>query len=298
MPISLRQIHAFFEVAKTGSFTIAAQEMHLTQSAVSMLVQQLELELDLKLFDRVNRSAKLTEVGSHLLPTVERVLSDMRNLVGGAADLKALNRGTLRISAPQMLACSWMPPLLAKYRSLYPGIEVDLADVTGDGVVTAVAGNQSEIGIGPERTVPSSVKVQGLWVEQMQIVLPQTSPLAASNRSVTITQIQSQPWINYSEEFSQHLQRTIWAQTPQSRVSHIRVNSLTTALAMVSAGHGLTAAPRYANVFENQFNVAFRPIKGKDTGRLFCLYQRAGNSLSPAAASFVELVQQSLEPLE
>ena len=76
------------------------------------------------------------------------------------------------------------------------------------------------------------------------------------------------------------------------QMAEVRVNCLTTALAMVKAGHGLTAAPRYASVFEDQFDVVFRPLLGKDTGRLFCLYQRAGRSLSPAAASFVELVEQ------
>lgn len=292
MRISFRQIQAFYEVAQAGSFTIAAQEMNLTQSAVSMLVRQLELELDLKLFDRVSRAAKLTEAGANLLPTTERVLSDMRNVVDGAADLKALSRGTLRVSVPQMLACSWFPDLLADYRKKYPSIDLSLADMTGDGVVASVADNVSEIGIGPERAVPSDVMARGLWVEQMQIVLPRTSPLAGSVDGVALEQIQSQPWIHYSEEFSLHLKRTVGGGASMGQMAEVRVNCLTTALAMVKAGHGLTAAPRYASVFEDQFDVVFRPLLGKDTGRLFCLYQRAGRSLSPAAASFVDLVEQ------
>jgi DNA-binding transcriptional LysR family regulator len=292
----LRHTQAFYEVAQAGSFTIAAQEMNLTQSAVSMLVRQLELELDLKLFDRVNRAAKLTEVGANLLPTTERVLSDMRNVVDGAADLKALNRGTLRVSVPQMLACSWFPRFLADYRARYPSIDVSLADMTGDGVVASVADNLSEIGIGPERLVPSGVVARGLWIEQMQIVLPRTSPLAQSGEGLTLDQIQREPWIHYSEEFSLHLKQTVGEGASFGQVAEVRVNCLTTALAMVKAGHGLTAAPRYANVFEDQFDVVFRPLLGKDTGRLFCLYQRAGSSLSPAAASFVDLIEQEIAP--
>ena len=220
----------------------------------------------------------------------------MNNVLDGAADLKALKRGTLRMSIPQVLACSWMPPLLAEYRSLYPEIDIELADVTGDDVVAAVADNRSEIGIGPERTAPSSVKARGLWDEPIQIVVPRSSPLASSTGDVTLGEIHDQPWIHYSEEFSLHLNRTIWANAPHSRAAQIRVNCLTTALAMVGTGHGLTAAPRYARVFEDRFDVVFRPFENKASGRLFCLYQRAGNSLSPAAASFVDLVSQSLGP--
>ncbi|CAN0583032.1 unnamed protein product, partial [Ectocarpus sp. 12 AP-2014] len=192
----------------------------------------------------------------------------------------------------------WLPPGLAKFRTLYPDIAIELADVTGDEVVSAVANNLSEIGIGPERPIPSGVTSIGLWIEQMQIVLPGSSKLAQKTGNLTVADIQGQPWINYSDEFNLHLQRTVWTQAPQLQSAQVRVNSLTTALAMVNAGHGLTAAPRYANIFEDQFDVVFRTLQGKDTGRLFCLYQRTGNSLSPAAASFVALIQQSLDPLE
>ena len=77
-------MQAFHAVAAGSSFTEAAQRMNLTQSAVSMLVRQMEQELDLVLFDRVHRSARLTETGARLLPTVARILGDVGNVVDAA----------------------------------------------------------------------------------------------------------------------------------------------------------------------------------------------------------------------
>tara|TARA_R110000744_G_scaffold210587_1_gene329704 strand:+ start:594 stop:1490 length:897 start_codon:yes stop_codon:yes gene_type:complete len=290
MRLSFRQIQAFHEVAKTTSFTIAAQQMNLTQSAVSMLVRQMETELGLKLFDRINRSAQLTEVGSQLLPTVARVLNDMQNVVDGAADLKALHRGTLRLAVPQMLACSWLPTVLNDFRSRFPEIELDLTDVTGDTVVTSVANNTAEIGIGPERGAPSGVAMRQLWVEQIQVVIPRNSQLAEKRDGLTWQQLQAEKWIHYSNEFNMHLERTVWLRSVLAKSAHIRVGGLTTALAMVGSGHGLTAAPRYAKMFAEPFNVVFRSIAGENTGRAFCLYHQTGSALSPAASAFVDLV--------
>jgi DNA-binding transcriptional LysR family regulator len=74
MNISLRQMRAFVAVTRTGSFTGAARQLNLTQSAASMLVQQLEEELGLQLFNRASKAITLTEAGEQLLPPAQRIL--------------------------------------------------------------------------------------------------------------------------------------------------------------------------------------------------------------------------------
>ncbi|WP_171054008.1 LysR family transcriptional regulator [Arenibacterium halophilum] len=294
MRISLRQMQAFHAVAAGSSFTEAAQRMNLTQSAVSMLVRQMEQELDLVLFDRVHRSARLTETGARLLPTVARILGDVGNVVEAAADLRALHRGTLRLAVPPMLACSWLPPLLARFTRQHPAIELDLSDVTVDSVVSAIADSAAEIGIGPERSLPSGVARAPLWHETMQLVVPRGSPILSPEAMLEATEGSAPQWINYSDEFSLHLERTLWSRAPGARAAQVRVRNLTTALAMVGAGQGLTAAPRYARVFAQQFNVEFRPLSGPEADRAFYLYQRDGAALSPVAQAFVDLTRAQI----
>src|SRR3546814_11018322 len=77
-----------------------------------------------------------------------------------------------------MLACSWLPPVLARYRSLYPQIAVTVTDTTADRVVETVRQGEAEIGIGPERPAPDTVQSDLPWQERMQCVCPASSPLA------------------------------------------------------------------------------------------------------------------------
>jgi len=129
-----------------------------------------------------------------------------------------------------------------------------------------------------------------LWVEQIQVVIPRNSQLAEKRDGLTWQQLQAEKWIHYSNEFNMHLERTVWLRSVLAKSAHIRVGGLTTALAMVGSGHGLTAAPRYAKMFAEPFNVVFRSIAGENTGRAFCLYHQTGSALSPAASAFVDLV--------
>jgi len=291
MNITLRQLRAFCDVAQTGSFTLAARRMHLTQSAVSMLVRQLETEFGLALFDRVKRQVHLTETGRQLLPIAQRILGDLREVVDGAADLRALKRGTLRLALPQMLACSWLPPVLARYRGLYPRVAVTVTDTTADRVVGTVRDGEAEIGIGPERPAPEGVMAELLWQERMQCVVPDAHPLAARSR-IDWADVADADWILYSDTFSGHIERTVWAGMSVQLPRTTQVRYLPTALALVGQGMGVTAAPGYAEPFGRLFGARFIEIANPVMLRSFQLYTKKSYELSPAAAVFRDLARQ------
>jgi DNA-binding transcriptional LysR family regulator len=98
-----RKLHAFVVLARCGSFTQAARELFLTQSAVSHAIRSLEEDLDCRLFDRLGRTARLTVAGVRLLDYATRILVEMEH---ARADLKALapGRGAAASAAPCQLA--------------------------------------------------------------------------------------------------------------------------------------------------------------------------------------------------
>jgi DNA-binding transcriptional LysR family regulator len=291
MNITLRQLRAFCDVAQTSSFTQAARRMNLTQSAVSMLVRQLETDIGLALFDRVKRSVQLTETGRQLLPIAERILGDLREVIDGAADLRALRRGTLRLTVPQMLACSWLPPVMLRYRSLYPDVAVKMIDTTADRVVETVRQGEAEIGIGPERPTPDDVQADLLWQERMQCVCAAGSPLAQRDR-LDWADVAEAEWILYSDAFSGHLERTVWSGLSVQLRRTTQVRYLPTALALVGQGMGVTAAPAYAAPFGRLFGAAFVDIANPVVLRSFQIYTKKGYELSPAAQAFRALAEQ------
>lgn len=291
MNISLRQMRAFSAVARAGSFTAAAKQVNLTQSAVSMLVQQLEEALGVTLFDR-GAAVTLTEAGRQLLPLARRILDDVNQVVEGASDLRSLRTGLLRVVAPQMLGCTWISTVLGEFAAAHPDIGLRVTDATTDDVVGVVRRGEAEIGVGPERTVGEDVTRTFLMDVPIRMVCPAKHPLA-QRRGVSWDELRDERWVIYSSEFNRQLERILQSHDASlSMQTAVEVGYLTTALAMVGVGSGLAAVPDYARMFADNFNVRFVPLRAPEIRRQFYIYQRRGMALSPAAEAFVAMMQR------
>ena len=290
MNVSLRQLRAFAAVASTGSFTEAARQLHLTQSAVSMLVRQLEKEFGLPLFDRMRPAIALTETGRELLPLAQRMLDDLQQVVEGAGDLRALRRGTLRLAVPQLLACTWMPDLIAKFEKAHPNISIRLVDTTADEVVACVQRSEADIGFGPERATEADVEATFIKEVPIRLILPAQHRLAGRRR-ISWQDVRDERWIIYSGEFHRQLEQTLAEHDASLAIrGAAEVGYLTTALALVGKGMGVTAAPDYARSMAAHFGVRFVALMEPAINRGFYLYRRRRQALSPGATEFVKLL--------
>lgn len=292
MNISLRQMRAFAAVTHSGSFTGAARQLNLTQSAVSMLVQQLEQELHLQLFDRGRTAITLTEAGRNLLPLAQRILEDVRQVVDGASEIRALRRGFLRVATSQMMACTWVAAILSEFGQQHPQINLRLKDAVADDVVDAVRHGVVELGIGPDRPSGEEVTRRFLMNVPLRLVCHQGHP-AYGRASVAWKDLREERWIGYSNEFNRFLERSLHAQGhdfPLDTVSD--VGFITTALALAGHGMGVLVAPEYARGFADNFGVRFVPLRGPALQREYFVYQRKGQSLSPAAEAFLALLRR------
>jgi DNA-binding transcriptional LysR family regulator len=125
--MTLEQLRIFVTVAKHEHVTRAARELKLTQSATSAAIAALETRHATRLFDRVGRRIVLTEAGRLFLVEAKAVLARAAAAETVLADLAGLKRGTLLLAASQTVANYWLPPIIHRYRTRYPGIAVKLA---------------------------------------------------------------------------------------------------------------------------------------------------------------------------
>src|SRR5689334_11913980 len=123
MNVSLRQLRAFVAVCDTGSFTGAARQLHITQSALSLLIKDLETELGIRLLERTTRNVRLSEAGASFRPLVNGVLQDLERAIASVADLRDLKRGVARIAAPQLMSLTLLPQVLPTHRARHPGVQ-------------------------------------------------------------------------------------------------------------------------------------------------------------------------------
>ena len=119
-------MRAFIHVVQDGSFTRAADRLDTSPQLVSKYVSQLEQHLGVRLLNRTTRRVNLTEAGHRYFEQAQQVLTDFENLEHQMGDLQPEAAGLLRISAPVSFAVHHLEPLLAEFRRVHPGVEVDL----------------------------------------------------------------------------------------------------------------------------------------------------------------------------
>ena len=285
-------MRAFVALARTGNFTLAAQAMHVTQSALSGLIKELEQTLGAKVVDRSTRRALLTDIGKELYPLFSQMIDDLDGALANVADHTRLKKGIVRIAAPQLLSCTLLPPAIAAYRAQHPDIEVRLGDTAVESVIARVLSGEADVGIGPEREPAPPLDARLLFEMPFALVFPKGHELERQTR-VTWQDLARHPFISLQGQFTERLLEDVHASLREVPVKPANeVTFMTTALAMAAAGLGVTACLPYAAPLVALYGLVMRPLEEPALTRRFFLYTRPGRSLSPAAQSFIGFLEE------
>ncbi len=171
---TLAQLRTFVTVAHLNSFSRAAEQLHLTQPAVSAQVGALEDALGARLFDRIGKKIALSASGKLVLDASEAVLCRLERLRGDLADLKSLRAGRLSIGASQVAGVYLLPELLAAFRVEYPGIDADVRIEPARRVVEMLAEGEIDcavIGEGAPITDPR-VAIKPIARDELVLIVP------------------------------------------------------------------------------------------------------------------------------
>lgn len=141
-------MQAFARVVETGSFTKAAETLHMSKTSVTQLVQQLEARLRVRLLNRTTRKVNVTADGAAYYERVVRVLADVDDAETSLSSASASPRGRLRVDVPSPLARTILIPALAAFHAKYPDIQIDMGasdrrvDIIGENVDCVVRGGE------------------------------------------------------------------------------------------------------------------------------------------------------------
>ena len=131
--MDLRQLRVFVEVARLGSFTRAAEHLHVAQPAVSLSIRKLEEGLDLTLLNRQEKRVTLTAEGEALLAHARRILEDCAAAEAEMAELRGLGSGEVRVGIPPMMSSYFFPLIIREFRRRYPKLRLS---VNGEGAAS------------------------------------------------------------------------------------------------------------------------------------------------------------------
>ena len=288
---NLRQLRAFRAVYQLRKLSAAAEQLSITQSAVSVLIRQLEEGLGTRLFDRTTRSLRPTPAAQEAIVVAERILRDVDSLGAGLRDLSALRRGSLSLAVTPTLGEILLPAAIRQFRQLHPGIRLSVDDCSPDQFVSRVIAEHVDLGIGTPERAAADVDTAKLLRDHLALVCRDDHPLAHS-RSVRWSDLQGHPVITVRPGYGiRPLIDGAAANAGLMLEVANEVTFLSTALWMVQAGLGAAVMPSaYVRAPAGRGLVVrklTRPVVSRD---IFIVTKR-GRSLSAAAQAFVAVLQ-------
>src|SRR5256885_232781 len=147
MDLRLARLETLAAVARHGSFSHAARELHLGQPAVSMQVRQLELALGLPLLERIGKRAFPTKAGELLLAHAGRALRELETGLEVVQQLRGIVAGRIRLGTSASFSIYLLPPALRRFRSRYPRTELTVVTGNAPEIARAVVGRELDVGI-------------------------------------------------------------------------------------------------------------------------------------------------------
>jgi LysR family transcriptional activator of glutamate synthase operon len=180
--MDLHQLRVFEAAAKSGGFTRASEQLHLSQSTVSQHIKQLEADLDCPLFLRVGKRVLVTEAGSLLLQYTERIFRDLKNAEMAIRDLNAMKRGTVRLGVGATTLTYRLPNVLGDYKRRFPEIELIVLAGTTEFLLESLKSQNLDLAIvmSPTTSHPG-LTMTPLGSEELVVVLNREHPLASKN---------------------------------------------------------------------------------------------------------------------
>lgn len=288
MSVTLRQLRAFVLVVERGSFTKAARDMNLTQSALSLLVRDLEAMLGVRLVDRTTRSASATAVGQSFFTSARRILDDVSHAISDVDKLVATQRGRVVVTAPLVLASTFLPPILASFRAAYPGIDLALRDTLPNEVLPLVRSGAADVGIGTFRRSESDITQSLLFRESLVAAFPRGHAFG-TRRALKWRDLAGQPILTLPPgSVFRDLAEAGFAAAGIALEPAFEATFVGTLLGLVRAGLGIAIVPGYAVMLEDRSLVASKQLTAPVIEREVTWIRRSGLSLSPAAQAFVD----------
>ena len=184
---------AFVEVAEAGSFTQAAERLHLSQPAISKRITALEDQIGQSLFDRVGRTVNLTDAGRTLLPYARKALQDIEDARRALSQLDGQVSGRLSIGTSHHIGLHRLPPVLGQFTRDYPQVDLDIHFMDSEIACQAVLAGKLELGIVTLPTQPlPQLQSRLVWPDPLVVVTAPDHPLAGRSQ-VSLTQLAEHP---------------------------------------------------------------------------------------------------------
>ena len=294
--ISLQQLRALAAVAESGSFTLAAESLQLTQPAISHLIKRMEIELGQPLVVR-GRRIRMTNAGEMMVDTAVRALRLIDESVEACRSQSQLREGRVVLAVGHLTAGALLPPLLSRFSQQHPSLATELLDSTAEQMISRILSQEADLGFGSDiGQKHSELATEPLFTERMSLFVRDDHPLA-QRVVIDARHLDGLPFIHVNPDAN------IWRSVSRQlssvanvypRVVH-HVSMLSTAFGLIQSGAGVALLPRYVEVLMPG-NLRAVAVTRPPLEYPVVAVRLAKHPLNPAAMAFLAMARQHMKP--
>lgn len=281
--ITLGDISAFVQVAKLESFALAAEELLVTQSALSRRIKKLENSLGASLLDRTTRSVCVSKLGREFLPQAERIVNDFHGSLDDISEIVKVRRGIVSFSCNMTISDTLLPDILERFRTAYPNIQIRVYEDSSPQAIEKVLSGQSELALAQLSEEHPDLEFTALIDDQFVIACHRSHPMSKLS-STTWEEIKDQHFVLLRSEsgtrkiLQKHLGSKYDIISKDMQVGHFHSQ-----LGLVGKGIGIAAIPSLVRLSRKDLDLATIPVSKPTIRRKLGIVTYRGRALSPAA---------------
>jgi len=297
-PLDSRQLRAFRVLARTGSFTQTARELHLTQSGISHSMKALETEIGCRLLDRLGKKVVLTQAGEQLLQHTEKILSEMDAARESLTQLGKWGKGRLRLGASTTACQHLIPPVLREFKESFPDHAISLEPGDTPELVASLLRQRIDLALSLEVEREPQLEFHPLFTDELQFIVAAQHPWAQAKR-VERSEIPRQNYILYSKRsVTFRLIESYFRREQMVLNAVIEVGSMEATKELVKLGLGVCIlAPWIARKEIEEGSLVALPLGRKKLSRRWGIIHWRGKRLSLAEETFIGLCDSACASL-
>src|SRR3954465_11844458 len=294
MNFDLADLRACVAVAKHRSFRAAAEELHLSQPALSRRIEKLETALGVKLFERTTRKVELTKVGREFSYRATDLLEGLDESLLGIRDLARRVTGEVTVACIPSALRFFLPRLLIEYHRSYPGIMVRVIDQGANDVVSTVTRGEADFGINYIGTQDPQLEFERIVTERFVLACPKGHPLA-KKKQVKWQELAAHDYMTVTKGRGQRMLFDMaLTQLPTRPRWFCEAQHVSTLVSFVEAGLGVAAVPELALPPAGHAGLVAVPLVEPALTRSVGLIRRVGRGLPPAAQQLYDQIKASV----
>lgn len=292
MNLSVKHLKAFKALAGEKNFTKAASQCHLTQPALSVLIQNLEELVGAKLFERNTRNVTLTPEGQLFDVFADKLLDDFEHALSELQQHVSKKAGHVIVAALPSVAVGSLIPAVARFNRIYPGVSVAFIDVTADECLDLVKARKADFAVTFVGENHPELICRPLCSDAFYVVCSIDHPLAGKKKLRQCDMLRH-PVIQFvkSTSIRQHLDASFY---PEKLVTQMEVSNLSTVAGLVANNMGISIVPGLSLFLYTKPSIAIIPLELELPNRTISLVQSRDRVQSVAAQALIAHLQETI----